>query len=209
MSMAKTIIIGTSHISSTSVDIVKKAILKEKPDCVAIELCLSRYHSLQNPSKPKDPIFRILSTIQKELGKSTGIFPGSEMLTAIETGRSINSKIAFIDKPIQQIAYDINSLPISTKLRLVFDSIFGLIIAKLTNLNLNEIPPEETINQALKEMKKIYPVLYKILITSRNKHMIKKIKSIEKNIKPKKLLVVVGAGHKKALERALKKPKKK
>jgi pheromone shutdown protein TraB len=205
--MVKIIIIGTSHISPSSVKKVKETILKEKPDCVAVELCKQRFYSLTNPSKPKDPIFRILSTIQKELGKSTGVFPGSEMLTAIETGQSINSKIAFIDKPIQQIAYEINVLPLSTKLRLVYDSIAGFIIAKATNFDLKNIPHERTINQALKEMKKSYPSLYKILITSRNTTMIKKIKFIEKNIKPKKIIVIVGAGHKKALEKGLKKKK--
>jgi len=198
--MTKFIIIGTSHISPKSIKQVSSTIKKQKPDYVAIELCPKRFHSLKHPSKPSSPMFFILSKIQKELGKSTGIFPGKEMLTAIKAARSVNSKILFIDKNIEQIAYEISQIPLKEKLQVIADSIIGFSYVKLTKIDLKDIPPEKLIKEAIQELKKKFPSLYKILIKDRNKHMIQ----ILKKLKCKKVVVVVGAGHKKAIERGLK-----
>ncbi|WP_183084356.1 TraB/GumN family protein, partial [Mesotoga sp. HF07.pep.5.2.highcov] len=47
------IIIGTAHVSKNSAEEVKAIIEEEKPDSVAIELCNSRYQSIQDQDKWK------------------------------------------------------------------------------------------------------------------------------------------------------------
>jgi pheromone shutdown protein TraB len=198
--MKKFTVLGTSHISPDSVEKVKDTILKTKPDCVAIELCPKRYYALTHPTRPTSPMFMVLSYIQKELGKTTGIFPGSEMLQAIKSAHSIGAKVVFIDKSIDQIGYELSSLPLIEKIRLVTDSLLGFAQAKITKVDFSSIPEDKMINQAIQEIKKHYPRIYKILIRDRNTHMINTLRNLE----CKKIIVVVGAGHKKAIERGLK-----
>ena len=42
------LLIGTAHISQSSVDEVKRLIEQEKPDTVCIELCASRYQAMMD-----------------------------------------------------------------------------------------------------------------------------------------------------------------
>jgi len=45
------ILVGTAHISKDSVDEVRDAIEKYKPDVVAVELCQKRYEALTEKDK--------------------------------------------------------------------------------------------------------------------------------------------------------------
>ncbi|HNS66635.1 MAG TPA: TraB domain-containing protein, partial [Mesotoga infera] len=47
------ILIGTAHVSKNSAEEVKQVIEEEKPDSVAIELCNSRYQSMQDQDRWK------------------------------------------------------------------------------------------------------------------------------------------------------------
>ncbi len=42
-------LLGTAHVSTTSVNLVKEQIAEYKPDIVAVELCESRLSSLKRP----------------------------------------------------------------------------------------------------------------------------------------------------------------
>ncbi|MBV1766726.1 MAG: TraB/GumN family protein, partial [Methanobacterium sp.] len=91
-------IIGTAHVSQKSVEEVKNAILEEKPDVVAVELCVNRYHRLMQEKmgiKEKNDIsvsdvikenkvglFLVsgfLTYMQKKIGDDLGVKPGAEM----------------------------------------------------------------------------------------------------------------------------------
>ena len=61
---------------------------------------------------------------------------------------------------------------------------------------------EKVIEEELKYMKKEMPEFYKVLITDRNKYMYLWIKKLMLNFD--KIIVVVGAGHKKDLEKMIK-----
>ena len=57
----KFFIIGTAHLSRSSVNEVKNIISEVKPDSVCIELCSSRYESIKNISKWKQmDIFKVI-----------------------------------------------------------------------------------------------------------------------------------------------------
>ena len=68
-------IIGTAHVSTASVALVREEIEGWKPDLVAVELCESRLRSLQQPDDlDNDDLVKIISE-----GKSSMILLQSAM----------------------------------------------------------------------------------------------------------------------------------
>lgn len=194
-------IIGTSHISKKSIEKVRKTIEKEKPDCVAVELCPKRYYAML--SKKQEISLRygltvfLFSWLQKKLGERLGILPGSEMLEAIKTARKVNSKIVLIDMDILRIVNKMKKVSLKEKLKLIF-SLFSAFRFKKISI---EEPEEKIVEEILKLMKKEFPEFYKVLVKDRNLYMYNWIKKLQKDFK--KIIVVVGLGHKKDLEKLL------
>ncbi len=108
-------IIGTAHVSHTSVDEVRSVIARVKPDVVAVELCQQRFDALTKDSAFRDlDIFKIvregktlyllghlaLSAYQRRMGASLGIKPGAELLAAVDAGREVGSRIELIDRNV-------------------------------------------------------------------------------------------------------------
>src|SRR3989344_5073551 len=91
-------IIGTSHIAKESILEVRKFILENKPDIIALELDQKRFIALLNKRKLKLTDIKeigikgflinlIGAYIEKKLGKLVGVSPGSEMTLAIKLSR--------------------------------------------------------------------------------------------------------------------------
>ena len=108
-------VIGTAHVSHTSVDEVRSVIERVRPDVVAVELCQQRFDALTKDSAFRDlDIFKIvregktlfllghlaLSSYQRRMGASLGIKPGAELLAAVEAGRAAGSRIELIDRNV-------------------------------------------------------------------------------------------------------------
>ncbi|GAF70208.1 unnamed protein product, partial [marine sediment metagenome] len=92
------LLVGTAHVSKDSAREVKELIEQEKPDSVCVELCSTRYNSINNRDKWKNMdiitiikqkkallllVNLILSSFQKRLAQQLGINPGQEMIQAI------------------------------------------------------------------------------------------------------------------------------
>ncbi len=205
-------IIGTSHIAKESIETVKRIIYEEKPDCVAIELDPKRFyaltHSRQSGEKRKLGLrygvtIYLFGWLQQRLGKMVGVFPGSEMLAAIESAKSVNAKIVLIDKDIEDTFMGIMAVPLREKLKL-FLGIFAAPFSR-EKIDLKKVPEESTIEEAIRYMRKGLPGFYKALIGDRNKYMAAWIKKLEGEFD--NIVVVVGAGHKKELEKMIRKSK--
>ncbi len=197
--MTRVTVVGTQHISKESAEKVKKVILKETPDCVAIELCPARYQALvlgeQKPDIRFGVIAYLLAHLQKSISNRLGILPGSEMLAAAEAARQVKAKIVLIDMDIRDIIRGINSISPWEKLKIVFGAIVPMGKVDISKID------EKAANQALKYMKKELPQMYKVLVYDRNKFMVQWIKKLKKEYK--KIVVVVGLGHKRDMERLL------
>ena len=113
-------IIGTAHVSEKSVEEVKRAILETRPDVVAVELDMNRYHNLKMEATGEKPDKEInireiiksdqltaflasgfLSYMQKKIGDEVGVKPGAEMMAAIEAAEEVGANVALIDRDIQ------------------------------------------------------------------------------------------------------------
>ena len=108
-------IIGTAHVSSASVELVREQIEQWKPNLVAVELCDSRLRSLQQPDDlDNEDLLKIikegksamillqsaLAAQQRRMGMETGEKPGAELLAAIEIAEENNIDHALIDRDV-------------------------------------------------------------------------------------------------------------
>ena len=211
-------IIGTSHVSKQSINEVREFILNEKPEIIAIELDRIRLYSLLNKKRKLKKadirkigltgiIFNFIGTyIEKKLGKLVDTKPGSEMIVAIKLAKQEKIPISLIDQDIRITLKKITKqMTWKEKFRFMRDLFFTKQNKKeLKKIDLSKVPREKIIEELTKEFKKRYPTLYRILIIERNHIMAKNLNNLIKTNKDKKILAIIGAGHKKEIEKLLK-----
>lgn len=217
-------IIGTSHIAQQSVDEIKKAVKEEQPEIIALELDLQRASALMSEQKNKVKFSDIMRIgikgylfvkvgqyVQQKLGKMVGVAPGSEMKTALELARREKLQIALIDQPIQiTLKRFSKSLTWREKFHFISDFFKGIFFRKkqmkelgLENFDLTKVPAEKMIEKMMLQTKQRYPSIYKTLVTDRNQYMVRKLVKLLRAHPDKKILAIVGAGHKKGMEKLL------
>lgn len=217
-------IIGTSHIATQSIREIKSAFHSFKPEIVAVELDVQRASALLSGEKKnlsvtaigalgiKGYLFaKIGQYVQQKLGKSVGIIPGADMKTALELAKEHKIQVAFIDQPLPMTLQNFSKqLTWKEKRRFVADMVKGLFFPKrqmqemgLDGFDLRKVPEKELIAKMMKNLQKRYPNLYKTLVEDRNKYMVRKIVQLLRSHPEKKILVVVGAGHKEGMEELL------
>jgi len=204
MPKTKIIIIGTSHVSPESVAAARDRILKEQPDCVAVELDPIRYYALLHPQPPTlraGATAWFLQTLQTRIGKATGVMPGTEMLTAIDAGRAVGAQVVLIDMSIEHIVAKMRAVPALHKLGMLTYLIAGAAFGKRA-IDLSKVPDERLVREVLRYMSKHMPDFYRILVSERNAYMANWIRELAK--KHKKVIVVVGMGHTAGLSKLLK-----
>jgi pheromone shutdown-related protein TraB len=216
--MPEIILVPTSHVARESLDQVKKTIENEKPDCVAVELDINRYHYLREQGDgspiemmrflglPTFLIYWILKKFQDYFGKKTGILPGSEMMGAIGMAKEKGISIVLIDQPIEITLAKIMKIPLSEKLmllKLLIMGVLGLAIpfGKKHKFDLNRVPPKEVIREAMSFLRKELPGFYRVLVSERNAVMAKNLKEVSKKFD--RIVCVVGAGHEEGIKKLL------
>ena len=108
-------LVGTAHISSTSVALVRQQIKDWGPDLVAVELCESRKASLLEPEAlENEDLLKILNdgkshmillqsalaAEQRRMGIASGEKPGAELLAAIEAAEEAAVPVELIDRDV-------------------------------------------------------------------------------------------------------------
>lgn len=223
------ILLGTSHVAEQSVQEIISTIDKFQPEIVAVELDKNRLQALLDNQKatrlPLKAIFQIglwgylLATVgqyvQQKIGKNIGVIPGSDMLTAVKYAKLKSKKIALIDQNIQLTLKKVSKLfSFKDKINLFVDLFQGVFFKKraekkmkkiVGNLDLTKVPDKELVIKMIKLLEKRYPGLYKALVEERNHVMSANVKGLMNKFPNKKILVVVGAGHIKGMEKILKK----
>lgn len=212
-------IIGTNHISLQSLEDIKKEFLGFQPHIVGVELDKQRLASLmQGEQKLSWKAVRILGVrgfffvlvsryFQQKLGKMTGSKPGSEMLYAVQLAKQHHLPVALVDRPIDQtikkLMKSIRFIEIMRFLRDIFMSIWPFGKKKKIKVNIAQVPDEQLIDMLIGELEKKYPSFFSVLIDQRNHYMAKRLVVLAKKEPQKKILCVVGAGHKKGMEKLL------
>ena len=108
-------LVGTAHISSNSVALVRQQIEDWGPDLVAVELCESRKASLLEPEAlENEDLLKILNdgkshmillqsalaAEQRRMGVASGEKPGAELLAAIEAAEVAGVPVELIDRDV-------------------------------------------------------------------------------------------------------------
>ena len=207
-------IIGTSHIAQESIDEVTRAIGTEKPEIVALELDLKRFHALLNPQpKLKLRDIRMLGVkgwllnligawAEAKMGKLVGVKPGTEMKTAIMLAAKTKARIVLIDRDITITLKRLTTeITFREKLRFISDIFKALLFRKVPEMNfdLRKVPSKELIDKLMKGVKTRYPNVYKVLVHERDIYMAKALNKLINTEKDKRIVAIVGAGHEESI----------
>jgi pheromone shutdown-related protein TraB len=202
------ILIGTAHVSSESADLVRATIDTEKPDTVCVELCESRWQSIQQKSRWRDmDIIKvvkekkaflllsnlILASFQRRIADKMEIQPGQEMLTAIEAAEAVGARTWLADRDIRTtLSRTWRRMTLWGKAKLLFQLLLSLgEVDDLTEADIEKMKQEDVLNGLLNEIGASQPVIREILIDERDRYLAQRIKSAP----GKKIVAVVGAGH--------------
>jgi pheromone shutdown-related protein TraB len=202
------ILVGTAHISRESVDLVRRVIEAEKPDCVCIELDAQRFEALSQHKRFEALDLRevirkqqlaallmnlLLASYQKRLGGKLGVTPGSELLEAARVAEENDIPISLCDRDIRitlrrawgALSLWKKSILISSFAASAFED------PELSEEELNRIKQKDVLSELMNELGEAMPALKEALIDERDRFLAQKIRES----KGTKLVAVVGAGH--------------
>ncbi len=201
-------IIGTAHVSSKSIEDVKRLVKEVKPDTVCVELCEQRYNSIvHRKSWESMDIFRVikerkaffllmqllLSFFYQKVGKKFKIRPGMEMMVAIEEAENLGAYIELIDRNVNiTLKRAWRLLSFWDKIKLFFYIFMSISsVEKIEEKDVEDLKKEDHLNKALNEIGRRFPAMKKVLVDERDIFLSQKIK----NAPGKRIVAVVGAGH--------------
>ncbi len=213
--MPKVIIVGTAHISKRSVKEAEETILRERPKNVALELDKARYEALVRKKKwMETPIsklirggkvyfllaYALLSAFERKLGEVTGVRPGDEMLAGARAAKKVGARVVLVDRPVDitfKRAWKMAG--IREKLRLFKELLFSVFgLDEIDDKTIEELKKEGVMAEAMRELAKIIPSGKRVLVDERDEYIAGKLLGLKG-----KTVAVVGAGHKRGIEKNL------
>ena len=217
------VLLGTAHVSRSSVDAVETLLAQGHFDAVAIELCDSRAQGMRDPEAFKQmDLFNVirqgkagmvaaslvLSTFQKRLADQSGIQPGAEMKAAMDGADQRALPLWLIDRDV------------GTTLKRAWHSVgfwqrFGLLGGLLASVfereeieqgDIEKLKQGDLLESAFSEFANESRPLYDSLIGERDAFMAARLRAEATRSAtgdPRRVLVVIGAGHLKGLTELL------
>ena len=206
------LLIGTAHISQSSVEEVKDVIEQEKPDTVCIELCASRHQAMMDKDQWKNmDIFKvvregksfllfanlIMTAFQKRLGSQLGVQPGAEMLAAVQASERVNAELLLADRDVKiTLQRTWRGMPFWGRLKVLSQLLASLFIREeISKEEIEKLKESDALSEAMQMLADQSPDMKRILIDERDQFMAEKIRQAP----GKRIVAVVGAGHVKGL----------
>ena len=213
------VLLGTAHVSRISVAAVDALLAHEHFDAVAVELCESRAQGMRDPEALKQmDLFKVirqgkagmvaaslvLSAFQKRLAEQSGIEPGAEMKAAMQGAEQRGLPVWLIDREV------------GTTLKRAWRSVgfwqrFGLLGGLLASVferediepaEIEKLKQADLLESAFSEFASGSKPLYQSLIGERDAFMAARLReesARSPTTEPRRVLVVIGAGHLKGL----------
>ena len=201
-------LVGTAHVSKESVDLVRKVIATEKPDCVCVELDDKRYQALSGRKRWESLDLReiirkkqlatllvnlILASYQKKLGMQLGVMPGAELLEAVREAEKQDIPVSLCDRDVRvtlrRAWHETSFLKKGYLLATLLVSLFDT--TEITEEKLEQLKKKDVLSELMSELGEALPELKKVLIDERDIYLAEKIKMSA----GRKLVAIVGAGH--------------
>ena len=205
-------------MSKKSRELVEKTIAEEKPDVVGVELDKKRYASLKDGAKFQELnivelvrtgqtwvllINIILKNFQRQIGAQLNEKPGSEMIAAINAAENSKIPVALVDRDVGiTLRRAFHFLTFIEKLKFVYAIISGLFTKEKEKINektIEKMKEKDVLNSLMQQMGKEFPTIKRILVDERDEYIAHKLS----NLKGKKILAVLGAGHLDGVEKKI------
>lgn len=210
------VVVGTAHVSRESVELARRTIEEEQPDCVCIELDQRRYDALshEKPFESLDlkEVIRhgqlstllvnlVLSSYQKKLGHQLGVSPGTELLEAARVAQANGIPFELCDRDVRitlRRAWDSLSfwrrcLLLSTLFLALFER------QEISEDDIRHLKQEDVLSSLMKEIGEEFPDLKAVLIDERDAYLAQRMKDAT----GRRIVAVVGAGHVPGIRAAL------
>ena len=199
-------ILGTAHVSSESVDLVRSQIEDWGPDLVAVELCPSRMTALTKPdSLESEDLLKIikegrsamillqsaLAAQQRRMGITSGEKPGAELLAAVNAAEDSGVPVEMIDRDV------VVTLRRAWKKMGIIEK-WRILNALLWEEDDDEVSVDDVLGDSdllssmMEEAREIAPGAGEVLIDERDTFLAGRIQQIRGK---GKILAVIGAGH--------------
>ena len=199
-------ILGTAHVSSESVELVRNQIEEWEPDLVAVELCPSRMAALTEPeSLDSEDLLKIikegrsamillqsaLAAQQRRMGISSGEKPGAELLAAVNAAEESDIPVEMIDRDV------VITLRRAWRKMGMIEK-WRILNALLWEEDDEEVSIEEVLGDSdllssmMEEAREVAPRAGEVLIDERDSFLAGRIQQIRGK---GKVLAVIGAGH--------------
>ncbi len=214
------VLVGTSHISKESAELVKEVIEKENPDIVCLEWDKTRYNKYMNPDEWSDTdIVQVIkqkklivlissviySLIQKHLAKINDSVPGAEFFQAVNSAEKSGAKLALVDRD-SQITFKRFWRLIPLRKKALFPHAFGKVIegAEDSKEEMKKLLNSENFEPIFEQLQQTYPELWESFLIERDLYMSTKILNEE----GEKIVVVIGQAHLNGVEKNIKENRK-
>ena len=228
--MGNVILVGTAHISATSVAEVREVIAREKPAVVAVELDEARFRALTQPDQWKQTrlvdVLRqgkaflllaqaFLGSYQRRLGEKFGVQPGAEMLAAIEDAKAGNLELVLADRDIGvTLKRAWGRMGLREKFRITWEFMKALTGAaeamedpkKAQEMHPDDLLKEDALSLMMEELSAFAPSVSDVLVKERDAYLAGRIREASAKAGDGKVVAVIGAGHLKGVEAHLKAP---
>ena len=199
-------LLGTAHVSSESVDLVRSQIEEWGPDLVAVELCQSRMDALTKPeSLESEDLLKIikegrsamillqsaLAAQQRRMGVSSGEKPGAELLAAVNAADDSGVPVEMIDRDVVvTLRRAWRKMGIIEKWRIMNALLWE---EDDDDVSIDEVLGDsDLLSSMMDEAREIAPGAGEVLIDERDSFLAGRIQQIRGK---GKILAVIGAGH--------------
>ncbi|EGO8594461.1 TraB/GumN family protein [Enterococcus faecalis] len=214
------ILVGTSHISKESAELVKEVIEKESPDTVCLEWDKARYNKYMNPDEWSDTdIVQVIkqkklivlissviySLIQKHLAKINDSVPGAEFFQAVNSAEKIGAKLALVDRD-SQVTFKRFWRLIPLRKKALFPHAFGKVLegAEDSKEEMKKLLNSENFEPIFEQLQQTYPELWESFLIERDLYMSTKILNEE----GEKIVVIIGQAHLNGVEKNIRENRK-
>ena len=200
-------LVGTAHISSTSVALVRQQIEDWRPDLVAVELCESRKASLLEPEAlENEDLLKILNdgkshmillqsalaAEQRRMGVASGEKPGAELLAAIEAAEEADVPVELVDRDVViTLRRAWSKMGLREKWRVMDAFLWQEDDADEASVE-ELLEDSDMLSNLMEEAREVAPGAGSVLIDERDAFIAGRLQQIRGK---GKVLAVVGAGH--------------
>ncbi len=216
-------LLGTAHVSQSSVDAVRDAIASGRFDAVAVELDEPRLQALSDTdSMAKLDLVQVIRTgrtamfaanlalaaYQRRLAEQLGVEPGAELKRAVLEARARDLPVHLIDRDVGLTFKRASArLGFWGRAKLGGGLLAGLLADdEVAAADIEKLKQGDMLEASFNEFASESPAIYETVIAERDRYMAARLREIREdtnNDGSREVLAVVGAGHLQGLARHL------